>query len=594
MSLNWQPNRLMRKFLRWRMKHITHTQFIYILSVLVGLAVGFSAVILKNTVHIIRNLLTSGFTKEFIHYPYVIYPTLGILIVVVFKRFVLKKEVISGVPLVLHSLSRNKGKIEPHNMYSSIVGSAITVGFGGSVGLEGPIVATGSAIGSNTGRLFHLHYKDIILLLGCASAGAMAAIFKAPIAGIVFALEVIMLDLTMTRIIPLLLSTVSATMTSYLILGQEVIYKVELNETFHIEQLPFFIILGIVAGFVSIYFTRTFLFINEFFAQFKTWYKRLLVGSLSLGILIFFFPALYGEGYEQLNMALNGNLYYLYEESIFYDFQDSILLVIGLLILMVLLKVIATSITIAAGGVGGIFAPSLFIGANTGLAFSSIANYFNAGLSNNTFALVGMAGLMAGVIHAPLTAIFMIAEITGGYDLFLPLMIVAAISYATTKIFVNNSVYTTQLAKRGELMTHHKDKAILQMMNIEKLIEKNFTTVPHDGKLNDLINAIGNSTRNVFPVIDKEDKFVGLVTLDSVRDIIFKPELYDQIWVKDLLYVPPQLVNRTDSMEEVAQKFHNSGKYVLAVVDNERYIGFVSRSTVFSKYRRLIKHFSED
>lgn len=594
MKLSWQPKRWMRIFLRWRMKHITHTQFIYILSVLVGLAVGLSVVILKNTVHLIQHLLTFGFSKEYFHYPYVIYPTIGILITVLFVKYVIKKPVRSGVPLVLNSLSKQKGKIESHNMYSSIVASALTVGFGGSVGLEGPSVATGSAIGSNIGRLFHLHYKDIILLLGCAAAGAMAAIFKAPIAGIVFALEVIMLDLTMTRIIPLLLSTVTGTMTSYLIYGQEVLYKVELTESFHIDQLPFFILLGVIAGFVSIYFTHTFLYINKRFSKVNSWYKRLLFGSILLGVLIFFFPSLYGEGYEDLNLALNDNLYYLYEESIFYDYQHEILLTAGLLIFLVLFKVVATAITIAAGGVGGIFAPSLFIGANTGLAFSTIANLFNAGLSNSTFALVGMAGLMAGVIHAPLTAIFMIAEITGGYELFIPLMIVSTIAYATTKIFVNNSVYTTQLAKAGELMTHHKDKAILRMMNIEKLIEKNFEPVPVDGTLQDLIDAIARSTRNVFPVVDPANRLVGLVTLDSVRDKIFKPELYQEILIKELLYVPTQLVNRRDSMEEVAQKFNTSGKYVLAVVDEDKYLGFVSRSNVFSKYRRLIKHFSED
>lgn len=585
---------LFRKFLIWRIRHVSNKQFIYALSIIVGLAAGLGAVILKNTTHLISKFFTQDFSFWNFKYEYVVLPSLGILIVILIIKYFIKKEVGHGIPYVLHALSRKNGAIEAHNMYSSIIGSSITVGFGGSVGLEGPVIATGSAVGSNIGRLFHLHYKDIILLIGCACAGSVAAIFKAPIAGIVFALEVIMLDLTMSRLIPLLLSAVTGAFASYFIFGQEVIYQFDFTDNFSLSHFPYYLVFGILSGLLSVYFTKTYLGMAAAFKKVKGTYVKLAIGGLLLGLLIFFFPALYGEGYEIINHALKNDFSYLFENSIFVGYEDNFWIAIALFAGIILFKVVATSATFGAGGVGGIFAPSLFLGANAGLFFAVFANHFNSNLPASSFALVGMAGLISGVIHAPLTAIFLIAEITGGYELFFPLMIVSTVSYATMKIFVPNSVYTIQLAQRGELMSHDKDKTILRMMRIEKLIETNFKPVSIHGSLRDLIDAISKSPRNVFPVVDDENNFYGLILLDSVRDIIFKPELYDQTYIRDLLYMPPYVVNRHESMEDIAQKFQTSGKFVLAVLEDGKYVGFVSRATVFSKYRRLIKHFSEE
>jgi len=479
-------------------------------------------------------------------------------------------------------------------MFSSVVSSALTVGFGGSVGLEGPTVATGAAIGSNIGRLFHLNYKQIILLLGCACAGAMAAIFKAPIAAIVFALEVIMLDLTMASLVPLLFASLSAALTSYLFLGQDVLYTFKVVEGFKLSDVPFYIGLGILTGFVSVYFTKGYMTIGFFFDKFKSRWTKLAIGGGILGILIFFFPSLYGEGYAEINSALDGNANFLFDRTIFYEFRDNFWVMVVLLILVVIFKVIATSATFGAGGIGGIFAPSLFLGATTGLLFAKVANSFKFSLPESNFALVGMAGLIAGVIHAPLTAIFLIAEITDGYSMFVPLMLVSTISYATMKLFITNSVYTIQLAKRGELMTHDKDKAILSMMSINKMIETNFKTVNVEGNLKNLVEVISNSNRNVIPVIDEDNIFHGIVALDDVRNIMFRPEMYEETQVRNLMFMPIVTVAREDTMEEVAQKFQQSGKYVIPVLENGKYLGFVSRANVFSKYRRLLKHFSED
>ncbi len=585
---------ILRKFLIWRIRHISNKQFIHIVSILIGLSVGLAAVIIKNSVHLIQHLLTSGFSKDYHNYLYFLYPAVGILIVVLFTNYVVKQRVGHGIPSVLYAISKNNGQIKRHNMFSSVVSSALTVGFGGSVGLEGPTVATGAAIGSNIGRLFHLNYKQIILLLGCACAGAMASIFKAPIAAIIFALEVIMLDLTMASLLPLLFASLSAALTSYLFLGQDVLYSFEVVGKFKLSDLPFYIGLGILAGLVSVYFTKGYMFIGKFFDRFESKWTKLIIGGGILGILIFFFPSLYGEGYAEINAALSGDANFLFDQTIFYDFKDSFWAMVGIFILVIFFKVIATSATFGAGGIGGIFAPSLFLGASTGLLFAKIANWFKFSLVESNFALVGMAGLIAGVIHAPLTAIFLIAEITNGYALFLPLMIVSTISYATMKIFITNSVYTIQLAKRGELMTHDKDKAILSMMTIDKMVETNFKTVHVDGNLRDLVAVIANTSRNVIPVIDDENFFHGIIALDDVRNIMFQPEEYDKTWVANLMFTPIYSVSRTDTMESVAQKFQESGKYVLPVLENEKYVGFVSRANVFSKYRRLLKHFSED
>ncbi len=587
-------NKIIKKFLTWRLKHISNKQFIHILAVIIGLTVGFGAVTIKNSVHIIQGILTSGFSSDLHNYLYFVYPAIGILLTIIFTNYILKRKVGHGIPSVLYAISKTNGIIKSHNMFSSVVSSALTVGFGGSVGLEGPTVATGAAIGSNLGRVLHLNRKQIILLLGCASAGAMSAIFKAPITAIVFALEVIMLDLTMASLVPLLLASVSAALTSYFFLGQDVLYSFEIEDKLRFADIPYYIVMGLAAGFVSVYFTRMYMFVQNIFDSFKTWQTKLIVGGLILGILIFIFPSLYGEGYHEINTALRGDISFLFDSTLFSQYQDSLIATIIIMLLVILTKVIATSVTFGSGGVGGIFAPALFLGASAGLLFSKVANYFNADISESNFALVGMAGLVSGVIHAPLTAIFLIAEITDGYELFVPLMIVSTISYATLRLFETNSVYTIQLAARGELLTHDKDKAILSLMKIDSVIEKNFRTIPVDGTLRDLVKEISLSTRNIFPVVDVDNTFMGMVVMDDVRNIMFQSELYDKTFINNLMFVPPVMVNNSDTMEEVAKKFHESGKYVLPVVDNGKYVGFVSRATVFSKYRQLLKQYSED
>lgn len=590
-----KASKLFRKFLAWRLKNISNQRFLIFLSVITGITAGIAAVVIKNSVHLIQKLLHTGVTSEYENYLYFAYPVIGITIAVVLIRYVIKRRVGHGIPSVLYTISKCRGIIHRHNMFSSIISSAFTVGFGGSVGLEGPTVATGAAYGSAIGRLFHLKYKEVILLLGCACTGAMAAIFKAPIAAVVFALEVIMLDLTMASIIPLLLASVSAALTSYFFMGQDVLYPFQIEDNFILEDIPFYIMLGIIAGLVSVYFTRVYMGIHELFAKIKKWYTKLLIGGISLGILVFFFPSLYGEGYNAINSALHADFSYLFENSIFFDFRNSFSAAIGLFVLVILFKVVATSITFGSGGVGGIFAPTLFMGANLGLAFALLTNHIGMGvISENNFALVGMAGLISGVLHAPLTGIFLIADITSGYGLFMPLMITSTISYATTRYFEHNSVYTIQLARRGELITHHKDKAVLKMMNIRELIETNFKTVVPDATLGDLVKVVAKSQRNIFPVVDEDGIFKGIVILDNIRDIMFKPKLYDKIHARDLMFMPGVTISPEDSMEEVAQKFHSHNRFNIAVIEDGKYVGFVSRANVFSTYRKLIKDFSED
>ena len=586
---------LLRRFLIWRVRHISNYNFILILSVIVGLASGLAAVLIKNTVHLIQSGLTQFFSKEYANYLYLAYPTIGILLALLFIRYIVKHDVEHGIPSVLSAISKNKGKIHPHNLYSSVVSSALTVGFGGSVGLEGPTVATGAAYGSNIAGLAHIEYKDRLLLVACATAGAMSAIFKSPIAAVVFSMEIIMLDLTMRRLVPLIMASATAALTSYFFLGQDVLYPFDLQETFTLPDVPFYILLGVLTGFASVYFTEVYVKIASVFERYKNIYKKLIAGGLALGLLIFLVPSLYGEGYDAINSCLAGDFSYLFDNSIFYDFKDSTTAVILLLLTVVLLKVVATSITFGIGGIGGIFAPTLFMGANLGLLFAYLVNYlgiFEINMSN--FALVGMAGMIAGVLHGPLTAIFLIAEITSGYGLFMPLMITAAISYATVKVFENNSVYTIQLAKSGDLLTHHKDKHVLKMMSVKPLIERDFSSIHINSNLGDLVKVIAQAKRNIFPVVDEEGKFYGIIRMDDVREIMFKPELYESMKVKDMMVMPSVSITPDENMESVTEKFSRSGVFNMVVLDQDEYIGFVSRARVFSTYRRLLKQFSED
>jgi CIC family chloride channel protein len=577
-----------------RKEYLNDKQFLNILAAIIGLIVGLAAVIIKNTVYFIQHVLKTESLASFQHYFYFIYPTFGIFIAILFVRYLIRNKVEHGIPSVLYAISETKGHIKNHNLFSSIITSALTVGFGGSVGLEGPTVATGAAYGSAVGRFFKLNYKQTIILLGAACAGAMSAIFKAPITGIVFALEVIMIDLTIGSVLPLLISSVSAILTSYLFLGPDVLYHFELHEAFSMSQLPLFVLLGIITGLLSAYFTKVYIFIQEGFDKIKSSSTRLILGGLSLGVLIFFFPALYGEGYEVINEALSGNTDFIWQSSIFSTLTDNYYIGIFIILAVILFKSFATSFTFAAGGVGGIFAPTLFMGSLTGLLFASVMNHLGIGIPVENFALAAMAGAIAGVLQAPLTAIFLIAEISGGYQLLVPLMLVSLTSYIITRFFVKNSVYTYQLAQRGQLMTHHADKNTLKLLEIDKLIETDFKTIHPEAYLGDLVKLISESTRNIFPVVDNDNKFIGMVTLSDVRKIIFKPKFYDKVKISELITYPEFIVSPGDSMEDIAHKLTRHHVYNVPVVENGKYKGFISRANFFAEYRKLLKEFSED
>jgi CIC family chloride channel protein len=578
-----------------QLQRMPRTRLMNILSILTGFIVGLIAVLMKNLVFFIRNLLIGGFSEDYGNVLYVVYPAIGIFATVIFVKYILRKPVRDGIPNVLYAISKEQGVIRRHNTFSSIITSALTVGFGGSVGLEGPTVVTGAAWGSMIGKVFRLNYKEIVAILGFAAAAAMSAIFKAPIAAIVFALEVILFDMTMTMMVPLLLSSIIAALTSYLFLGQDVLYPFVINHKFELGQTLYYFGFGLFTSLISVYFIKTYVFTGVLFKKINHWFFRFLVGAGALGGLVFLLPSLYGEGYEAINEGLSGNLNFVFDNSIFYDYHDQALLGLVLLFGITMFKVVATSLTFRAGGVGGIFAPTLFIGTMAGLLFASTINYLGfTQLPVASFALVGMAGLLAGVVHAPLTAIFLIAEITGGYDMFLPIMIVATTSYAMAKLMVPKSIYTIQLKNRGELITHHKDRALLSMMKIEGLIEKNFSTVHPDANLGELIKIIANSNRNIFPVVDDANNFYGIIILDQIRSIMFKPDLYKSTSVHSLMFMPTNVVQYNDDMETVAGKFQHSGKYNLVVLNDGKYIGFVSRANVFSHYREILKDMSED
>jgi len=577
-----------------RMKYFSGQRFLYLVAGIVGLLVGLAAVVIKNLVHFIQGALARGIEGDYRTYLIFILPIVGIALAVFFIKYINRKPVRHGIPGVLFAISRNNAIMRAHNLYSSVISSALTVGFGGSVGLEGPTVATGAAIGSNFGRVFNLNYKEVTLLLSCASAGAMSAIFKAPIAGIVFAMEVIMLDLTMWAMIPLLIASATAALTSYMFLGQNVLYTFQVVEKFQMDQVHYYLLLGAIAGLVSVYFTKVYNAISGFFEKIDGAWKRLLIAGGLLGAIILLLPPLYGEGYEIVNQGLKGDIAQLFAGTLYESWQDNFVLVVLVFILIIGFKVVATTLTFAAGGIGGIFAPTLFMGANLGLLVGLVLNQMGVDISISNMALVGMAGMIAGVVHAPLTAIFLIAEISSGYELFMPLMLVSTISFATTRYFVSNSVYTIQLARRGELMTHHKDRNILLLMNVSELIEKNFKTIKPEDTLRDLVKVITKSSRNIFPVVTKDNKFVGIVKLDDIRHIMFNQEVYDSTYVRDLMFMPEYTVNIDEQMEAVAAKFAKSGRYNIAVVDNGKYVGFLSRAKVFSSYREMLKHFSDD
>ncbi|HIA36966.1 MAG TPA: chloride channel protein [Flavobacteriales bacterium] len=588
---------ILGRFLIWKVKHIEHRYFLLILSVIVGSISGFAAVILKTTVHYIEVLFTKSkaFEIQEENYYYLLYPLVGIFITVLFIRIFIRQDISHGIARILYSISKNRSIMKAHNMYSSIIACTFTGGFGGSVGMEAPIVTTGASIGSNIGQLLRLNYKTTTLLVACGATGAMAGIFQAPIAALIFSLEVLMLDLTLTSIVPLLIASVTGSMVASLLLGDKILFYFSLKDHFQMSHLPFYIGLGIIAGLVSVYFTRVHLSIESKFDTIINPYKKMLIGGLLLGLLIFLFPPLFGEGYLAMKSVLSGNANDLLNNSLFYAFKDNLWFFLGFLVLVLIFKVVATSITTGTGGIGGIFAPTLFMGGITGFIFAKAINSFEfVKLSESNFALVGMAGLIAGVIHAPLTAIFLIAEITDGYELFLPLMVTSTISYLTIMYFEPHSIYTKRLAKRGELLTHHKDKAVLSQMNIADLIDNNATTISHEANLGELVQIIANSNQNIIPVLDENKLLQGIVPLDNIRHIMFNKDMYETTMVSNLMVLPSTYISSDDSMSDVLSKFEESGEWSLPVIDEGEYKGYVLKTKIFSAYRKKLLEFSED
>ncbi len=584
-----------RRFLIWRVKHISQKNFILILSLITGLLSGLAAVLLKNTIHFTHHLLTGQFHIENINFLYLAYPVVGILITVFFSRKIIKDSLGHGISKILYSLSKGSGKLKSHNNYSSIIASTFTIGFGGSVGAEAPIVLTGASIGSTLGRLFHQNYKTISLLIGCGAAGAVSGIFKAPMAGLVFTLEVLMLGLSMASLVPLLISAFSAATVAYLFLGEAAEFSWELENQFVLNNIPFYIVLGILGGFISLYFTRTLMWTENKFRQINNPYFRLLAGGVVLSILIFIFPQLYGEGYNTIIAFLNGKKDIVFDNSIFYQLRGYEWVLLVLLALLVFFKVLASAATTGSGGVGGIFAPSLFTGGVMGYFFARLINASGLYLlPESHFTLVGMAAIMAGVLHAPLTAIFLIAEITHGYELFVPLMMTSTISYLTIMYFEPHSIYTKQLARKGELLTHHKDKAVLTLMRLNKVLETDFLPVKSTDTLGTLVKTIAKAKRNLFPVIGSKGQLKGIVILDDIREIMFNHERYNDTVVEDLMQVPPAFIEINESMDSVMKKFEETGAWNLPVIENDKYMGFVSKSKIFSVYRRVLIHFSDE
>ena len=589
---------LLQRCIKWREANIKEKQFILILSFLVGIFTAFAALILKFFIHQIQNFLTDNFNATQANYLYLVYPVVGIFLAGWFVRNIVKDDISHGVTKILYAISRRQGRIKRHNIWSSTIASAITIGFGGSVGAEAPIVLTGSAIGSNLGSVFKMEHRTLMLLVGCGAAGAVAGIFKAPIAGLVFTLEVLMIDLTMSSLLPLLISAVTAATVSYITTGTEAMFKFHLDQAFELERIPYVILLGIFCGLVSLYFTRAMNSVEGVFGKLNNPYKKLAFGGVMLSVLIFLFPPLYGEGYDTIELLLNGTSTAEWDtvmnNSMFYGYGNLLLVY---LMLIILLKVFASSATNGGGGCGGIFAPSLYLGCIAGFVFSHFSNdfTFSAYLPEKNFALMGMAGVMSGVMHAPLTGVFLIAELTGGYDLFLPLMMVSVSSYLTIMIFEPHSIYSMRLAKKGELITHHKDKAVLTLMNIDSVVETDFEKVRPDMDLGEMVKVISQAKRNLFPVVDVNGELLGIVVLDDIRNIMFRQELYHRFKVEKFMISPPARINVTDSMEEVMKKFDDTKAWNLPVIDEEgKYKGFVSKSKIFNSYRQVLVDFSED
>lgn len=590
---------LLDSIIDWRVKHISKRQTTLLLALFVGFFAALAAYILHSLIHFIQHILSSWFATNHVNWYYLVCPVVGILLTMIFVRYVVRDNISHGITRILYAISSKQGRLPAHNMWSSVIASAITIGFGGSVGAEAPIVLTGSAIGSNLARFFRLDSKTIYMLVGCGASAAIAGIFKAPIAGLVFTIEVLMIDLTMASLLPILISSVTATCFTYVLVGDTSLFEFKYTEAWPVERVPANILLGVACGLISLYFIRSMTACENIYGKLKQHpYIKWLMGGLMLSMLIFLFPSLYGEGYSDINILLNGKTMADWSEvmnhSLFKHDERYLILYLGLVIFT---KTIATASTNGAGGCGGTFAPSLFVGAFSGFLFARLWNHYDFGLyvPENNFALLGMAGVMSGVMHAPLTGVFLIAELTGGYHLFIPLLIVSTISYLTIYVFEPHSIYGMRLAREGKLLTHHTDHAVLTLMSLDTVIERDCSAVPPSLMLSDLVHKISRSRVDVLPVVDDGNHLLGEIDMIKLRHILFRTELYHRFRVSELMSDPPAHLGVNDPMEDVMKAFDRTNAQQLPVVStSNELIGYVSRSHVYSLYRKMVHDLSTD
>lgn len=587
------------KILAWKEKHLTDRQMLLILAFIIGILASFAAYILHTLIHQIQAILTEGFEINSFNWLYLVFPVIGIYLTSLFVRYVVRDNISHGITRILYAISSKRSHLKPHNCWSSVIASAITIGFGGSVGAEAPIVLTGSAIGSNLGQLFKIDNKTMMLLVGCGAAAAIAGIFKAPIAGLVFTLEVLMVDLTMASLLPILVASITANVFTWALMGGKSLFTFVLDSAWQVDRLPACVLLGLFCAFISLYFIRTMTFCEGIFAKMKRHpYGKLAVGGVMLSSLIFLFPALYGEGYSAINILLNGTTEadwnQLLDKSLFYGHGNLLVVYIALVLLT---KVFATSCTNGAGGCGGTFAPSLFIGGFGGFLFARIWNMYQIGVyvPEKNFTLLGMAGVMAGVMHAPLTGIFLIAEITGGYALFVPLIIVSVVSVMGISIFEPHSIYAMRLARLGKLITHHTDRAVLTLMSMDSIIEKDYISVAPEMPLGKLVNVISRSQSDFIPVLDVGGRLLGDIDITKIRHIVFRTELYNKFNVSQLMSHVPAVLYTNEPMEQVMKKFERSNAEYLPIVDiNNKLTGFISRTRLYTMYRKMVADFSAE
>lgn len=587
------------KILAWKEKHLTDRQMLLILAFIIGILASFAAYILHTLIHQIQAILTEGFEVNSFNWLYLVFPVIGIYLTSLFVRYVVRDNISHGITRILYAISSKRSHLKPHNCWSSVIASAITIGFGGSVGAEAPIVLTGSAIGSNLGQLFKIDNKTMMLLVGCGAAAAIAGIFKAPIAGLVFTLEVLMVDLTMASLLPILVASITANVFTWALMGGKSLFTFVLDSAWQVDRLPACVLLGLFCAFISLYFIRTMTFCEGIFAKMKRHpYGKLAVGGVMLSSLIFLFPALYGEGYSAINILLNGTTEtdwnQLLDKSLFYGHGNLLVVYIALVLLT---KVFATSCTNGAGGCGGTFAPSLFIGGFGGFLFARLWNMYQIGVyvPEKNFTLLGMAGVMAGVMHAPLTGIFLIAEITGGYALFVPLIIVSVVSVMGISIFEPHSIYAMRLARQGKLITHHTDRAVLTLMSMDSIIEKDYISVAPDMPLGKLVNVISRSQTDFIPVLDVGGRLLGDIDITKIRHIVFRTELYNKFNVSQLMSHVPAVLYTNEPMELVMKKFERSNAEYLPIVDiNNKLTGFISRTRLYTMYRKMVADFSAE